>query len=141
VAVIKMSSYLEKKINRDLQNFHANYGNILQQPQFQQHFNQTNLTNVPNYQNIYEQAIKVRTEVRKQRDAYFRKTFKNNFPRKIASILAAAMIFISLVGVVLQIVLIVKKAPLFFIGAGIWTGAYGFLIAGLILATGKNPLN
>jgi hypothetical protein len=130
-----MSSYQAKKMARNLENFYANYGDILQQPQFQQYLNANNITNPPNYQNMYEQAIQVRNTVRKQRDDYYRKKFKENFPRLIASILAIAMIIISLIEIVLQIVLIVKKAPISFIGSGIWAGAYGFITAGVILAT------
>jgi hypothetical protein len=136
-----MSSYLEKKIEHDLENVQAKYGNILQQPQFQQHLNEGNPMNVPKNQNIYEQAIKVKKGVKEAKYKYFKKLFKKKFPRQTAFIQAAVMIFISLLGIVLQTVLIVKKTPLSFIGGGIWAGAYGFLFAGLILATGKNHLN
>ncbi len=136
-----MNSYNGNQVEQNFQIANANYRNyriLLRQQQLSA--NMTHQQIQPNYQDLYQQAIQARNQAIKERDEYYEKMFKENFPKKIASILSAAIILISLVEIVLQIVLIVENAPLSFVGSGIWGGLYGFITAGIILATSKQSI-
>jgi hypothetical protein len=85
----------------------------------------------------YEQAIAFRQQLIQQQKEYFQKLIKERYPVKFAIATSAIMIIICLIEIAMQIIIIVNKAPYYYIGGGIWAGLAGIGLAGLTLATGK----
>jgi len=85
----------------------------------------------------YEQALALRQQIIQQQKEYFKKLIKERYPVKFAIATSAILIVICLIEIVMQIIIIVNKAPLYYVGAGIWAGLFGIVLAVLTMATGK----
>ena len=62
---------------------------------------------------------------------------RDRYPRNFAIVHSIIMIILSLTVIVLQIVMIIYQSPYYFIGGGIWSGAYFILCASLAIVLGK----
>jgi hypothetical protein len=61
------------------------------------------------------------------------KRLRENYPITYALIHCTVTVLICLIEMILEIVLIVHKAPLSKIGSGIWAAIYGFILASVLL--------
>jgi hypothetical protein len=73
----------------------------------------------------------------RQQKEYLKKIIKERYPVKFAVATSAILIVICLVEIMMKIIIIVNKAPLYYVGAGIWAGLFGIGLALLVLAAGK----
>ena len=86
--------------------------------------------------NAYEQALAFRHQIIQQQKQFFEKIIKERYPVKFAITTSVILILICLVEIAMQIILMVKKAHLYYVGAGIWAGLLGIALAAITLATG-----
>jgi hypothetical protein len=86
---------------------------------------------------FYQQEIAFQEEWMRQQKEYFRKIIKERYPVKFAIASSTILIIICLIEIAMQIIIIVNKAPLYYVGGGIWAGLFGIGLGLLVLATGK----
>ena len=104
--------------------------------------NTSNLTNgMPtvdtNGLNAYEQMIAQQQLLSKQQQEYRQKMLEQNYPIKfvIGHAIFVGAICITLIA--LQIIMIINKNPVYYVGAGIWVSAYFIIAISLSLLISK----
>lgn len=86
---------------------------------------------------FYEQEIAFQQELMRQQKEYYEKLIKQRYPVKFVAVSSAILAIICLVEITMQIIVMVNKAPLYYVGAGLWAGLFGLVLALLTLTTGK----
>lgn len=84
--------------------------------------------------NIYQQSLELRTEYERQRREYVVKIVSEKYPTNFVLLYSFVTIAIGLAEIALQIVSIINKGALYFVGSGIWGGCYCILLGLLALS-------
>ena len=76
----------------------------------------------------YEENLILRREIIQHQKEYITRRLKENFPLLYIVVFLSCSILIGAIQIILQIILIVNKSPLYYIGHGIWGGFFTIMI-------------
>jgi len=103
-----------------------------------QTMNMTNMAQTLNSSpNVYQQILYVQSEIYRQQREFQEQLIKERYPVRIAMLFSLILVVLSLVEIVMQLLLVINKGPLYFVGWGFWIGAIGIIFAILVLFTSK----
>ena len=88
-----------------------------------------------------QQNFEYRRKMNALNREYMKQALKERFPSVYVAIHSIVMILISLAAIALQIVLIVQNGAINYVGAGLWGGAVGLILASCYLFLSNYKIN
>jgi hypothetical protein len=87
--------------------------------------------------NAYQQILYAQSEIYRQQREFQEQLIKERYPVGMATLFSLILVILSLVEIIMQILLIINKGPLYFVAWGIWIGAIGIFFAIMVFYTSK----
>jgi hypothetical protein len=83
----------------------------------------------------YQQILYAQIEIQRQQREFQEMIIKERYPVRMATMISFILIILSIIEIIMQILIIINKGPLYFIGWGIFIGVFGIFYAILVLYT------